>query len=243
MLRLVSESAQPMSNRELSDATGIPKATVSRLAATLVNAGFLRQLTDSERFSLGGGLLQISSTYLRNFDLPSHARRHMALLAEETGAAAHLGVRDGDHIVLIEHVRPRNAVVISALDVGTRIPLATSAAGRAYIASQTPGEREALMKELEAAAGSRWRQQLPQLQAAFKEFAREQVCSSVGEWHPDINAVATTLRGARGELYALSCGGPASVVSRKLLTERVARRLVETAQAISAECGLPQRSD
>src|SRR5690606_23612229 len=115
LLRLVSESAQPMSNRELSDATGIPKATVSRLAATLVNAGFLRQLTDSERFSLGGGLLQISSTYLRNFDLPSHARRHMALLAEETGAAAHLGVRDGDHIVLIEHVRPRNAVVISAL--------------------------------------------------------------------------------------------------------------------------------
>src|SRR5690606_37475209 len=71
LLRLVSESAQPMSNRELSDATGIPKATVSRLAATLVNAGFLRQLTDSERFSLGGGLLQISSTYLRNFDLPS----------------------------------------------------------------------------------------------------------------------------------------------------------------------------
>lgn len=232
-----------MSNRELSDATGIPKATVSRLAATLVNAGFLRQLADSERFSLGGGLLQISSNYLRNFDLPSHARRHMALLAEHTGAAAHLGVRDGSDIVLIEHVRPRNAVVISALDVGTRIPIATSAAGRAYIASQPPGEREALMKELEAAEGARWRKLQPQLQAALKEFARDRVCSSIGEWHPDINAVATTLRGARGELYALSCGGPASVVSRKLLNERVAKRLVETARAISTECGLPQQAD
>ena len=39
-------------------APDIPKATVSRLAATLVASGYLRQATDTERFSLGPALLR-----------------------------------------------------------------------------------------------------------------------------------------------------------------------------------------
>ena len=52
-------ASAPIGNRELADTTGIPKATVSRLTATLVSAGYLRQSQDSERFSLGPALLDM----------------------------------------------------------------------------------------------------------------------------------------------------------------------------------------
>ena len=78
LLKVIGMSAAPMSNRELADTTGLPKATVSRLTATLVNEGYLRQSQDSELFSLGPALLDMSSRYLRHFDLRTVARPDLA---------------------------------------------------------------------------------------------------------------------------------------------------------------------
>ena len=75
LVRSVANASQPLSNRELAEATGIPKATISRLAATLVAAGYLRQATDSERFSLGPALLELGNAYLRNFDFRNQIGR------------------------------------------------------------------------------------------------------------------------------------------------------------------------
>jgi DNA-binding IclR family transcriptional regulator len=237
VLRVVSQADRPLSNRELAEATGIPKATVSRLAATLVSAGFLRQLADSERFSLSATLLELSNAYLRNFDLRSHARLHLAELAEHAGAAVHLGVRDGLDIVLIDHIRPRSAVILSSLDVGSRMAIATSASGRAYLASVDEPERQTLLESIRADSGSGWRTVQPRLDAALQEHARLGYCTSFGDWHSDIHALGLTLRGPRGELYAVSCGGPAYLLPRKLMTEKIAPKLLETARAISEEAG------
>ncbi|MGE8577931.1 MAG: helix-turn-helix domain-containing protein, partial [Burkholderia contaminans] len=49
VLRRIAAADAPVSNRELTELTGIPKPTVSRITATLVSAGFLFQLPDSER--------------------------------------------------------------------------------------------------------------------------------------------------------------------------------------------------
>ncbi|REN10403.1 MarR family transcriptional regulator, partial [Mycobacterium tuberculosis] len=46
LLRVIGMASAPIGNRELADTTGIPKATVSRLTATLVSAGYLRQSQD-----------------------------------------------------------------------------------------------------------------------------------------------------------------------------------------------------
>lgn len=237
LLRVVSQSSRPLSNRELADATGIPKATVSRLAATLVAAGYLKQMADSERFGLSAALLELSNAYLRNFDLRSLARLHLAELAEYAGAAVHLGVRDGLDIVLIDHIRPRSAVILSSLDVGARMALATSATGRAYLATIDEAERLPLLDAIRADSGSRWRAVKAGLEAALEEHAAHGYCSSFGDWHHDIHALGLTLRGPRGELYAVSCGGPAYLLPGKLMTEKIAPKLLATARAIAEEAG------
>jgi DNA-binding IclR family transcriptional regulator len=140
LLKVIGMAAAPIGNRELADTTGIPKATVSRLTATLVSAGYLRQSQDSERFSLGPALLDMSSRYLRHFDLRTVARPYLGELSESAGVSVHLVVRDELDMLVIDSLRPRSVVISSRIEVGTRMTIATSAAGRAYLAA-LPGAR------------------------------------------------------------------------------------------------------
>jgi DNA-binding IclR family transcriptional regulator len=238
ILRAVADADQPLSNRDLAERTGIPKATVSRLAATLQSSGFLRQSASSDRFSLGPELLHLGTAYLRHFDFRQQARLHLAELAEVSGANVHLGVRDGLDVVLIDTLRPRSALILSRMDVGSRMAIATSAAGRAYLAALPDADRTELLDALRVQAGDSAPQVMSRLGEALDEFRQRGFCSSFGEWHPDIHALGFALHGARGELYAVSVGGPAYKLPQDLLLEKVAPRLLETRRAIERETGL-----
>lgn len=237
VLAAVAKAPGPVSNRELADATKIPKATVSRLAATLVSAGYLRQQPDSERFALGAGVMELGSAYLRKFDLRSHARLHLAEVAEFAGAAVHMGVRDRLDIVVIDAIRPHSAVILSRLDVGLRLAIPSSAMGRVYTAALDTIARTDLLSDLRQAAGKEWRKQAAQLEAAAKEYAEHGYCSSFGDWHRDMHALGVAIHGPGGELYAVSCGGPAYLLTERVMRERIAPRLLDAARAISKEAG------
>jgi IclR family transcriptional regulator, positive regulator for flagellar biogenesis len=237
VLRTLADATGPLSNRELAERTGIPKATVSRLAATLQSAGFLRQASD-DRYALGAAALQLGNAYLRSFDFRQQARVHLAELAEAAGANVHLGVRDGLDIVLIDTLRPRSALILSRMDVGSRMAIATSAVGRAWLAALAPDQRAELMQELRAASGAQWAQVQERLEAALAEHASAGYCTSFGEWHQDINALGFSLRGPRGELYGVSVGGPAYLLPRELMLEKIAPRVLQVQKAIEREAGL-----
>jgi DNA-binding IclR family transcriptional regulator len=49
--------------------------------------------------------------------------------------SVHLAVRDELDMLVIDSLRPRSVVISSRIDVGTRMAIATSAAGRAYLAA------------------------------------------------------------------------------------------------------------
>ena len=84
------------------------------------------------------------------------ARPLMQELATYSGASVSLGARDRLSMIYIEHCRGPSALTLS-MDVGARIPLATSAIGRAYLAAiawmrRTPtSQREAPVAPLPAA--------------------------------------------------------------------------------------------
>jgi DNA-binding IclR family transcriptional regulator len=237
LLKVIGMASAPMSNRQLADTTGLPKATVSRLTATLVSAGYLRQSQDSERFSLGPALLDMSSRYLRHFDLRTVARPHLAELSEFAGASVHVAVRDELDMLVIDSLRPRSALISSRLEVGTRMSIVTSAAGRASIAALPAKEQAAVLEKIQQESGESWASIEPRLMAGLDEYARLGYCSSFGEWHPHIHAIGFALHGPHGERYGVSCGGPAYLLPKDMMLSRVVPRLLEVAQRISAETG------
>ena len=125
VLRRIAAADAPVSNRELTELTGIPKPTVSRITATLVSAGFLFQLPDSERFVLTASVLELSHGFLRNFDIRARSRPFMIELAERTSLSVHLAVRDRLDMVAIDVVALRGddqlaqrrvAITVAGLD-------------------------------------------------------------------------------------------------------------------------------
>lgn len=237
ILRVVADHNEPLSHSELARLTGMPKATVSRLIATLVNHGHLRLQRGSDRYELAPGVLDLGNAYLRNFDLRTSIRPFLSELAEFSGATVHLAVRDRFDMVLIDTVRPDSGMVFSRLDVGARLNICTSAIGRGYLRLLPLEERTALLNSARIAAANEWARMSSGVEAALKEADKLGFCTSMGEWHPLVNSIGVGFTGPRGVRYAFNCGGPAFVFSRETLVEHVGPRMLQCLRTIEQEIG------
>jgi DNA-binding IclR family transcriptional regulator len=237
VLRRIAAADAPVSNRELTDWTGIPKPTVSRITATLVGAGLLNRLPDSERFVLTASVLELSNGFLRNFDIRARARPFLIGLAERTGLSVHLAVRDRLEMVVIDAIRPRSAVLVSRLEVGGRMDLSRTAVGRAYLAALAESDRRSLIGSLQTASGDDWPTIAGGLQQGLDEALRLGFAISTGEWHHGLNAVAAGFVGPSEERYSVNCGGAAHQCPRETLIGEVAPALLECVGHIVREIG------
>ncbi|MFM0646560.1 IclR family transcriptional regulator [Paraburkholderia bryophila] len=237
VLRAVAAADAPLSNRELTELTGIPKPTVSRITATLVGAGFLFRLPDSERFVLTSSVLELSNGFLRNFDIRARARPFLIALAERTALSVHLAVRDRLDMVVIDAIRPRSAVLVSRLEIGSRMNLSRTAIGRAYLAALAPADRDKLLIGLQAAEGDDWGHVGSRLDAALEDTIERGYAIATGEWHNGLNAIALGFTGPSGERYAVNCGGSADQCPRDWLISRAAPALLECVEHIMLEIG------
>ena len=237
VLRCFSRTERELSNTELSRRTGIPKPTVTRLAATLVALGLLRQNAVTESFELAAGVVCIAQAFLSGLDVRARARPHMQALADATGGTVLLGVRDGLEMVLIEVRRPRMSMLSSVLDVGSRVPLPNSALGRAYLAGVDEHERTQLLETLHLSRGTEWPRLVPGLHKALAEAHELGYAGSYGEWHREIGSLAVPLQGPNGEVMSLNCGGPAFAFNAERLHGEVGQPLLAAAQVIATEIG------
>jgi DNA-binding IclR family transcriptional regulator len=237
VLRAVAAAHAPLSNRELAELTGIPKPTVSRITATLVGAGFLLRLPESERFVLTSSVLELSNGFLRNFDIRSRARPFLIELAERTALSVHLAVRDRYDMVVIDAIRPRSAVLVSRLEIGSRMSLTRTAVGRAYFAALAQPERDRLLAGLQTAEGDDWGYIGSRLVNAIQDTLERGFAIATGEWYDGLNAIALGFVGPSGERYAVNCGGSADQCPRDWLISRAAPALLECIDKIVLEIG------
>jgi len=237
VLKCFSNGARTLSNGELSAMTHVPKPTVTRIAATLVTLGLLRQDPETDKYALGAGVLSLAQAFLSSLDVRAVARPHLMKLAEQFGGSAYLGVCDGLEMVIIETCRARSSMLTVRLDVGSRMPMASAALGRAYLSSLETVERERLLAKLEEKNRAEWPKLGPSVLAALRDASAHGYCASLGELRAEINSIATPVTLPGGEHVAINCGGPAFAFSESKLRNEVAPRLLSTAQAIAAEVG------
>lgn len=237
VLRCFQAGPGALSNGDIARRTGIPKPTVTRLVATLVSLGYLKQLRETDMYAMSAGVLSLAQAFLSGLDVRACARPHMMRLAESADASVYLAVRDGLDMVLIETCRSQSTMLRSRVSVGSRLALATAASGRAYLSALGVAERDALIGQMRKAYGARWDGYAAGLERALRDAAARGYALSAGEWHPDINTIAVPLLAAEGELMALTCGGPAFAFPADRLRKSIAPRLLETANTIAREIG------
>ncbi len=223
-----------LGNLELAAACQLPKSTVSRLSSTLTRLGYLIQVPDTGKYRLGIATLALGSTMLSRLDLRQLARPLMQELAAFSGASVSLGARDRLSMIYVEHCRGPSALTLS-MDVGARIPLATSAIGRACLAALPEPERRNVLAQVQAQDRAAWPQLRAGIERALQDHHKLGVTCSFGDWQKDVNGIACAFEPGGGlPPMAISCGGPASSLTRERLLREIRPRLLELTQRLEA---------
>lgn len=198
-----------MTTAELCRATSLPKSTVSRLTYTLCKLGYLFVSPDSGQYQLHPRVLTLGYPVMASMDKRHVATPLMQQLAEYSGGTVSLGIRDGLSMILIERSRDRTVRALP-LDIGSRLPIATTSMGRAYYALASPAEKKEILSLLQAREIENFGEMKRMLESARQEYMAKGYVSAIGSWEHDVNAVGTAVRLSNETLAAFNCGGPAS---------------------------------
>lgn len=235
LLRAFGAGEEYLGNAELSSRTGIPRPTVSRLTYTLTQLGYLKHNTRLEKYRLGPGILALGYRFLANQGIREIARPFMQQLAEATDCNVSLGAADKISMMYIESCHGSGPLIMR-LDVGSRLPVATTAIGRAWLCGLPAARRNAVLSELAEAHGSEWPALEVGIRRSQEEYERYGFCLSEGDWQSQISAVATPLILEDGaEVMAINCGGASHRLSHQVLVENLGPRLKSVAKQILGE--------
>lgn len=239
VLRAFAPGEEFLGNQEIAKRTGLPKPTVCRMTHTLTRLGYLRFSKRLEKYSLGAAVLALGYSALANMGIRQVAKPFMKELAETTNAAVSLGSRDGLSMIYVDTCRGHGPLTLR-LDVGSRIPMATTAMGRAYLAAIGDAERTALMDEIKARQPDQWPALRRGIEQSLKDYQTLGFAMTAGEWQSEIHAVGRAmLLPDTGVTIAFNCGGAAHLMPRDQLETHFGPRLVEMVRLIEAARSRP----
>ena len=233
----------PLGNQELARRSNLPKPTVSRMTHTLAQLGYLTFNPGAETYELGGRSLALGYAAISNMDIRRVARPIMREIAERENLHIALGIRDRLMILTVDTWEGKSLIGLR-LPAGARMPIATTSAGKAYLAMVPEEERTRIMEEVQRQHGDEWGRIQSSITQARRDMAQHGYCLSLGEWQNDINGAGAAVVLPNGSgVYALSIGGPAYMVNREQLKAEYGPMLAAAARRIEAELGAESRPD
>ncbi|EGP08867.1 IclR family transcriptional regulator [Afipia clevelandensis] len=226
VLRAFRPSDGLLGNQEIAARTNLPKPTISRLTYTLTKLGYLTPVPRFEKYQLAPAAMALGYSALANMGIRHLSDPYRDQLMRETGGAVAIGARD--RLSMIYFGQSRSELTVGVLlDVGSKVPIATTAMGRAYLWALPEDERAELMHEIKDHSGSNWPKIRDGIERAGECVAKHGFAMSAGEWHNDIHAVGVALKLNDGTgPYAFNCGAPAFKFSEVLLKNDIGPRLV-----------------
>lgn len=242
ILRAFTEPAQRLTVAELARRLDVHKSTASRLAATLVAAGFLERGGESDPLVLGPELVRLGRLAVSGRSLPEIARPVMDELAAQLGETVTLSIPDGGQGLTIGQSEGTYAVGLQNW-LGKHAPLHATSDGKVLLAfgaaalpdgelaRRTPDtivDRAALDAELAQVRERGWG-------------------SSEGDFELGLNGVAAPILAPDGGCRAALCiSGPAYRVSAgdlATLAARVAAAAARVAALLDLAPPLPDPQD
>jgi DNA-binding IclR family transcriptional regulator len=164
-------------------------------------------------------LLGLGHAVLAGLPIGDLALPDMQSIASRYKGAVSLGARDGLSMIYLQRCQG-SAIILADLRVGSRVPLATSATGWAYLAGLETAERNKLMAVLSASLGRQWSTIEPKLTTALRQFEKQGYIVNKGSLHARINSVAVPVKSSDGSItLSISSGGISELFNSEKLAE------------------------
>ncbi|GAA1231996.1 IclR family transcriptional regulator [Prauserella halophila] len=206
-----------MSLGEIAAHTGINKGSVHRLLRGLAHREYVTRDGDDRNYVLGESLRRIVRTFGADENLPLLFRPLLLELSRRTEELVHLGILDGRRVVYLDKIEPERSVRVWSR-VGRRAHIASTALGRALVATAPPND-SLLTGYVEEADPDR---EYSTLAGRFRDAV--EAARTLGwavenqENEPGIACVGIALTSVASQDVAISVTGPAD----RMTTDRLA---------------------
>ena len=228
------EHHERLTHQQLCQMTDLPKATITRLIHTLTTLGFLR-VTEYGQYQLGSSAVRLSATAWSRHDMVAYAEPLLRQFASENEVSVNLATEvEGE---MRYHACCRSPARLSVnLQVGSAVPVAHTAIGRAFYAASTQARQAVIISNLqESLSIEDYNHAQTALASAAEHYEKYGYTVSDGEFSTDILAVAVGVYDIATGQYAYSLN--ASVPSANWEADEYAAMIVPKLQALAERIG------
>lgn len=237
LLELLSQRSDGYRLSQLGREAGLSPSTTHRLLTTLERGRHVQFDPASGCWHVGRGMLSIGAAASRRNTFVPVAQPFLQHLRDQTRETANLGMPDEGQITLVSQF-PSRQIVRSISPIGGRVPMTSSAMGKAILATYSPEEIEAALAFRRPTR--RTSQSILHLAAMRAELERARLNGFAidnAEHRENVRCIASVVFNERAEaVAAISISGQIDRLSNDSLEELVPK-VVEAANKITAAIG------
>src|SRR3954454_6434865 len=234
VLRCFEGHEARLGNLEISNRCGLPRSTVSRLTHTLTRMGQLVYLPRDQKYRIGPSAVAMSTSMTRGLQLRNLIRERLEDVAERFPGTVGFVIPDQFHLVYLEYARSVGALGLHET-TGSRISMASTAAGHAYVAALEPEVGDALLAEMERDMPDAAQALRPRLASNRQHLKEHGYVTACGLWSPHINGLALPLWSPQYQTYVvLTIGLLSEMYDEQRLHEKVAEPMRDLGRSVTA---------
>jgi DNA-binding IclR family transcriptional regulator len=197
LLVRVLESEEPIALGELAAASGIPKSTASRLLTALQRRGLIEQDGQRGRLRPGPAILRVAERSMLERNVVELARPSLDALGEQTGETINLAVTGSQGVEHVAKVESRHFLGAGQW-LGRAVDYHCTANGKVFLAfERAPMPASPLTRYTPATITDP-----ALLRVELETVRRHGFATAVDELETGLAAIASPVRGARGDVVA-----------------------------------------
>jgi DNA-binding IclR family transcriptional regulator len=234
VLRCFEGHDSRLGNLEISNRCGLPRSTVSRLTHTLTRMGQLVYLPRDQKYRIGPSAVAMSASMMKGAQLRSMIRQRLQEVAEQLPGTVGFVVPDRFHLVYLQFARSASALGLHE-GTGSRISMASTAAGAAYTAALAPEVGDAFIADMEREAPEAAKILRPRIEANRQSLHERGYVVACGLWSPHINGLAVPIWSPQYQTFVvITIGLLSSMYDEQRLHAEVAPLMVALGRSLGS---------
>jgi DNA-binding IclR family transcriptional regulator len=194
--------------------------------------GQLVYLPRDQKYRIGPSAVAMSTSMMKGLQLRNLIRLRLQDVAEQLPGTVGFVIPDRFHLVYLEFARAANALGLHE-STGSRIAMASTAAGHAYVAALDVDVGDALMAEMEREYPDSAHLLKPRIESNRRHLRERGYVVACGTWSPHINGCAVPLWSPQYQTFVVATIGLLSAMfDEKRLHRDVAPVMLELGAAI-----------
>jgi IclR family acetate operon transcriptional repressor len=216
VLRAIAAAGNAISLAELSTSLDLPKATVHRICAGLLQSGFLSRDPDERNFVVGPALRTLALDTLNHDSTRGLRHEVLSALVDQVGETCNFTTLDRGSVLYLDRVEAPWPWRLT-LEVGTHVPMHCTASGKLFLALMPASQRETFLKHLPLTRLTHaTRTTVEALRSECDRIARAGYSIDEEEFVQGLTAIAVPVRDAEGHVRAaLAAHAPSSRMDRE----------------------------